>query len=116
MIDLNSCTGCGTCSIACQAENNISVIGKKEVLNRRDKGWIRIDECCSSDSNANSYADMEKAAENPEVTFQPMMCQHCNNFSCETHSLSVAATNNVQFRGIESNDLQSVYRNQILCQ
>ena len=91
MIDLNSCTGCGTCSIACQAENNISVIGKKEVLNRRDMAWIRIDRYYSSDSNANSYADMEKAAENPEVTFQPMMCQHCNNASCET-VCPVAAT------------------------
>ena len=91
MIDLNSCTGCGTCSIACQAENNISVIGKKEVLNRRDMAWIRIDRYYSSDSNGNSYADMEIAAENPEVTFQPMMCQHCNNASCET-VCPVAAT------------------------
>ena len=53
--------------------------------------WIRIDRYYSSDSNANSYADMEKAAENPEVTFQPMMCQHCNNASCET-VCPVAAT------------------------
>ena len=91
MIDLNSCTGCGTCSIACQTENNISVIGKKEVLNRRDMAWIRIDRYYSSDSNGDSYADMEIAAENPEVTFQPMMCQHCNNASCET-VCPVAAT------------------------
>jgi molybdopterin-containing oxidoreductase family iron-sulfur binding subunit len=91
MIDLNSCTGCGTCSISCQVENNISVVGKKEVLNRRDMAWIRIDRYYSSDSNGDSYADMEIAAENPEVTFQPMMCQHCNNASCET-VCPVAAT------------------------
>ncbi|NQW27737.1 MAG: TAT-variant-translocated molybdopterin oxidoreductase [Flammeovirgaceae bacterium] len=91
IVDLNSCTGCGTCSISCQTENNISVIGKKEVLNRRDMAWIRIDRYYSSDSNGDSYADMEIAAENPEVTFQPMMCQHCNNASCET-VCPVAAT------------------------
>ncbi|WP_226390564.1 TAT-variant-translocated molybdopterin oxidoreductase [Penaeicola halotolerans] len=90
-IDMNSCVGCGACTIACQVENNVAVVGRDEVLNRREMAWIRIDRYYSSDAPAGDLTAMEVAAENPEVTFQPMMCQHCNNAPCET-VCPVAAT------------------------
>lgn len=90
-IDMNSCIGCGACTIACQVENNVSVVGKQEVLNRREMAWIRIDRYYSSPEGASSNAELEQAADNPEVIFQPMMCQHCNNAPCET-VCPVAAT------------------------
>lgn len=99
VVDLNSCTGCGSCTIACQVENNVPVVGKQEVLNRREMHWIRIDRYYSFSEeevgNASGVVDklrrMEQASENPEVVFQPMMCQHCNNAPCET-VCPVAAT------------------------
>lgn len=70
-VDLTSCIGCSNCAIACQAENNIPVIGKEQVRNRRIMHWIRIDRYFSND------------AENPNVYHQPVMCQHCDNAPCE---------------------------------
>ncbi|WP_192346721.1 TAT-variant-translocated molybdopterin oxidoreductase [Algoriphagus sp. Y33] len=90
-IDMNSCIGCGACTVACQVENNVAVVGKQEVLNRREMAWIRIDRYYSSDAPADDLSGMEVAAQNPEVTFQPMMCQQCNNAPCET-VCPVAAT------------------------
>ncbi len=107
-IDLNACTGCGACVIACHAENNIPVVGKSEVRKSRDMHWLRIDRYYSSedtfeddnikkdefsgafDSKA-GFEEMERAAENPQVAFQPVMCQHCNHAPCET-VCPVAAT------------------------
>ena len=102
-IDLTSCTGCGACVVACHAENNVPVVGKDEVRVGRDMHWLRIDRYYSSEvktreeakekglSRAEMYEGLETEAENPEVTFQPMMCQHCNHAPCET-VCPVAAT------------------------
>ncbi len=110
-IDLNSCTGCGACVIACHAENNVPVVGKEEIRRSRDMHWLRIDRYYSSEdtfSNDNKkkeefdglwgdkgslggFGEMEHANDNPQVAFQPVMCQHCNHAPCET-VCPVAAT------------------------
>lgn len=100
-IDMNSCTGCSACHVACVAENNIPVVGRQEVINRRDMHWMRIDRYYSSSATKEQkenkdYAALEEAAENPEVTFQPMMCQHCNNAGCETVCPVAATTHSTE--------------------
>ncbi|WP_373499290.1 molybdopterin dinucleotide binding domain-containing protein [Desulfococcus sp.] len=71
VVDLDRCIGCGACSVACYAENNIGVVGEKRIVEGREMSWIRIER----------YHDpqhMEK------VIFLPMMCQHCDNAPCES--------------------------------
>ncbi|MBW2962457.1 TAT-variant-translocated molybdopterin oxidoreductase [Mesonia aestuariivivens] len=104
-IDLNACTGCGACVIACHSENNVPVVGKDEVRKFRDMHWLRVDRYYSSADTFKqeqkdledlpafeTYDKIENASyDNPEVAFQPVMCQHCNHAPCET-VCPVAAT------------------------
>ncbi|HWY52160.1 MAG TPA: TAT-variant-translocated molybdopterin oxidoreductase [Chthoniobacterales bacterium] len=81
-VDLNVCTGCSACVVACQAENNVPIVGKLQVSHGRVMHWLRIDRYYAS---AKSFdEDNGEFPENPEVVHQPMMCQHCENAPCET--------------------------------
>jgi molybdopterin-containing oxidoreductase family iron-sulfur binding subunit len=96
VIDLNSCIGCNACVIGCQSENNIQVVGRDEVIMRREMHWIRIDRYYSSDADPEDVKELEVASANPEVTFQPMLCQHCSNAPCETVCPVLATTHSTE--------------------
>ncbi len=89
-IDLNACTGCGSCIVACNVENNIPVVGRDEVRRRREMHWIRIDRYYSFNDTGNSAVTEESEIEeldsldNVSVVHQPMLCQHCEHAPCET--------------------------------
>lgn len=115
-IDLNACTGCGACVIACHAENNVPVVGKKEIRMSRDMHWLRIDRYYSSEDtfeddiqkktdfdgltgdqgSLGGFGELEDPALNPQVAFQPVMCQHCNHAPCETVCPVAATTHSRQ--------------------
>ncbi len=70
-IDISKCTGCGACTMACQVENNIAVVGKREVIRNRQMHWIRVDRYFSGSGAA------------PEIYHQPVPCMHCEDAPCE---------------------------------
>jgi molybdopterin-containing oxidoreductase family iron-sulfur binding subunit len=80
-IDLSSCTGCGVCTIACQAENNIPVVGKKETAKGREMTWIRVDRYYTGYREGDAISMMN---EPEEMLHQPVACVHCEYAPCET--------------------------------
>ena len=82
-VTVSACTGCSACVVACQAENNVAVVGRDEVLRRRDMAWLRLDRY---------YADVPGAPGEVDVVHQPMLCAHCGNAPCEAVCPVLATT------------------------
>ncbi len=82
-IDLNKCNGCSACVVACQAENNIPVVGKEQVMRGREMHWIRIDRYYKAESPTNDPSSYTPSLDNPETFFQPVPCMQCENAPCE---------------------------------
>ena len=124
-IDLNACTGCGSCVVSCSIENNVPIVGRKEIILRREMTWIRIDRyyAFSNDGSVigkenehfeGAYLTKEKGIaaldkelsskqgaayahyENVKVVHQPMMCQHCGQAPCETVCPVLATTHSTE--------------------
>ena len=79
-VDLNNCVGCGACVLACQAENNIPIVGKDQVFRNREMHWLRIDRYFSGAGDK----PVAELVDDPQTVNQPMMCQHCENAPCES--------------------------------